>query len=228
MRLDLTPFNFLQGNPSDLVGAEPQQVSRHQISGIKSRQVNHIFGSCNDERSRSEITIRDEIDLVEQCFARVKKMGSESPTFFKTLDEEAWGLITCWGHVFSGLSSRRCVVAGIINGTGHSIQIKSTKLVEGGSPCYTIPTKEYDPEQGLLHAGGCILFFGWGNVPNLLNAGRVFMHIETNGFICHLGGEKSRDTFAEAMPGFQVGFLEKSFDPDGWWAKYWLLVRSNS
>lgn len=206
----LSPFPdvFTQGNPSDLVGAEPQQVSRHQIPGVKSRQVNHIFGSCNDERSRPESSIRDEIDLVEQCFGRVKNMGSDSRTFFKNLDEEAWGLITAWGHVFSGLSSKRCVVAGIINGTGNTIQIKSTKLVEGGSPCYTIPTKEYDPEQGLLHAGGCILFFGWGNVPNLLNAGGVFMHIETNGFICDLGGQKSRESYAEAMAGCQVGFCK--------------------
>jgi len=195
---------------------------------VKSRQVNYIFGSCNEFSNRREGSVKDEIDLVEKCFGRVKSMGSESPTFFKNLDEEAWGLITSWGQVFSGLSSKRCVVAGIINGTGNSIQIKSTKLVEGGSPCYTIPTKEYDPEQGLLHAGGCILFFGWGNVPNLLNAGSVFMHIETNGFICNLGGQKSRDTYAEATPGCQVGFLEKSYDDNGWWAKYWLLVRSNN
>lgn len=85
--------------------------------------------------------------------------------------------ISSWGQVFSGLSSRRCIAAGIINGTGNSIQVKSTKLVEGGSPCYSIPTKEFDPEQGVLKAGGAIIFFGWGVVPNLLQAGNVFMHI---------------------------------------------------
>jgi hypothetical protein len=30
------------------------------------------------------------------------------------------------------------------------------------------------------------------------------------------------------MPGYQVGFLEKSYDESGWWAKYWLVVFSSS
>jgi hypothetical protein len=221
-----------QGNSSELnsslLSNEPESLSRHQIPGVKGRQVNHIFGSCNTTRHRLESSVKDEIDLVEQCFARVKCMGSESPTFFRTLDEETWSLITSWGQVFSGLSSKRCIVAGVINGTGLSLQIKSTKLMEGGSPCYTLPTKEFDAEQGILHAGGCVIFFGWGVVPNLLQAGNVFMHIETNGFICDLADQKSRDTYAEAMPSYQVGFLEKSYDESGWWAKYWLLVRSKA
>merc|ERR1712176_828397 len=124
-------------------------------------------------------------------------MGSESQNFFKTLDDEAWTLVSCWGQVFSGLSSRRCIAASIINGTGSTIQIKSTKLVEGGSPCYSIPTKEYNPEQGILLAGGAIIFFGWGVVPNLLQAGNVFMHIEPNAFISDLSDQKSRSTHAE-------------------------------
>jgi len=51
------------------------------------------------------------------------------------------------------------------------------------------------------------------------------MHIETNAFISDLSDQKSHATYAEAMPGYQVGFLEKSYDDSGWWAKYWLLVR---
>ena len=174
---------------------------------------------------RSLKLVEDEIDLIEQCFSRVKKMGSESSNFFKTLDDEAWTLVSCWGQVFSGLSSRRCIVASVINGTGNAIQIKSTKLVEGGSPCYSIPTKEFDPVQGVLNAGGVIIFFGWGVVPSLLQAGNVFMHIETNAFIADLADQKNRDTFTEALPGYQVGFLEKSYDDAGWWGKYWLLIR---
>ncbi len=107
---------------------------------------------------------KDEIDLIEQCFVRVKQIGSDSPTFFKTLDEEAWTLVNCWGQVFSGLSSRRCIAASIINGTGTDMQIKSTKLMEGGSPCYSLPSQEYDAEQGILHAGGAIIFFGKRNM----------------------------------------------------------------
>lgn len=212
---------------TSLLAAEPDTLSRRQIPGVRAKQTNHIFGSFNNSRKRLPDTIKDEIDLVEQCFARVRMMGSDSSTFFKTLDEEAWSLVSSWGQVFSGLSSRRCIVASIINGTGGPIQIKSTKLLEGGSPCYSIPTKEYDTEQGILHSGGVILFFAWGVGPNLLQAGNVFMHIETNGFICELADHQSRATYAKAMPGYQVGFLEKSYDDSGWWAKYWILVRSD-
>ena len=55
--------------------------------------MNHVFGSCNNQRKRLSSTIKDEIDLIEQCFARVKAMGSESSSFLKTLDEEAWSLV---------------------------------------------------------------------------------------------------------------------------------------
>ena len=200
-------------------------MSKFDIPGIEARQADYVFGTCNKTRRRLSSTIKDEIGVIEQCFGRVKSMGSDSPTFFKVLDDEAWTLVSSWGQVFSGLSSRRCIVASIINGTGHDIQIKSTKLVEGGSPCYSIPTKEYDADQGVLHPGGAIIFFGWGLVPNLLQAGNVFMNIETNAFVSDLSDHKSRFTVAEALSGYQVGFLEKSYDESGWWAKYWLLVR---
>lgn len=210
---------------SAMLNGGMENLFRPQLSGVKRQQVSHIFGSCNKTRTRLSNSVKDEIDLIEQCFARVKAMNSSTSTFFKILDEEAWALVSCWGQVFSGLSSRRCIVASIINGTGAAIQIKSTKLVEGGSPCYSIPTREFNSEQGILLAGGAIIFFGWGVVPNLLQAGNVFMHIETNAFICDLSDQKSRATNYEAMPEYQVGFLEKSYDDSGWWAKYWLLVR---
>ena len=221
------------GNSSDLnsgfMNTEPESLARHQIPGIKTPQAYHVFGSCNLSRKRIGSGVKDEVDLVEQCFTRVRSMGSDSPTFFKSLDQEAWSLVSAWGQVFSGLSSRRCIVAIVINGTGGAIQIKSTKLVEGGSPCYSIPTREFDQEQGILHAGGVIIFFGWGVVPSLLQAGRVFMHLETSAFLGDLADRKSpRETYAEALPGHQIGFLEKSYDDSGWWAKYCLLVRTKA
>jgi hypothetical protein len=27
------------------------------------------------------------------------------------------------------------------------------------------------------------------------------------------------------LSGYKVGFLEKSFDESGWWAKYWMLLQ---
>jgi hypothetical protein len=218
------------GNSSELnssiLNAEPESLSRHRIPGIRAPQVNHVFGSSNAGRKKLDSCVTDEIDLVEQCYSRVREMSSDASTFFRTLDEEAWSLVCAWGQIFSGLSSRRCVITCIINGTGGPIQIKSTKLMEGGSPCYSIPTKEFDSEHGILHPGGVILFFGWGTVPSLLQAGRVFMQIETNAFIGDFSDQKSRDTYAESMPGYQVGFLEKSYDEFGWYAKFWLLVSS--
>lgn len=215
-------------NASELNNAlSNSSLESYSIAGVRSPQVNHIFGSCNNARKRISTTIHDEVDLVEQCHHNLRKMDSSSNTFFKTLDVEAWTLISSWGQLFTGLSSRRCIVASIINGTGYPIQIKSSRLVVGGSPCYTLATREYDKEQGILHAGGVILFFGWGAVPNLLQVGNVCMHIETNGFVSIMTDHKSSVTTATAMPGYQVGFLEKSYDDSGWWAKYWLLVRSD-
>jgi len=204
---------------------EDFEVSMSNIPGIKTPQKRYIFGKCNNERKRLASTVKDEIDLIERCFGRVKTMGSEMPKYFMILDEEAWNLVSCWGQVFSGLSSRRCIAACVINGTGGDIQIKSTKLLEGGSPCYSIPTKEFDSDHGVLHAGGIIIFFGWSQQPSLLQPGNVFMHIETNAFTADLAHKKSRDVYAEAFAGFELGFLEKSYDDHGWWAKYWLLIR---
>ncbi|KAG7363354.1 vacuolar-sorting-associated protein 13 C-terminal domain containing protein [Nitzschia inconspicua] len=206
-------------------GNDDFELSLTSIPGIKSSQEKYVFGSCNRDRKRLASSIKDEIDLIEQCFGRVKRMGSEQPKFFVTLDEEAWTLVSCWGQVFSGLSSRRCIAASIINGTGGDIQIKSTKLLEGGSPCYSIPTKEFDADHGVLHAGGVIIFFGWSQQPSLLQQGNVFMQIETNAFTADLAHVKCRDIYAEAFAGYELGFLEKSFDDHGWWAKYWLLIR---
>ena len=172
--------------------------------------------------------LKDEIALIERCYSRVKKLGSDMSSFFRLLDEEAWMLVNSWSQFFTGLSSRRCVAIGIINGTMETIQIKSAKIVEGGSSCYTIPTCEHDELQGILYPGGAIIFFGWGAVPSLLQPGRVAISIETNAFVCDLTDRISQSTTAQALPGFQVGFLEKSYDKSGWWAKYWVLIRKES
>jgi len=195
---------------------------------VKSKQIDHVFGTLNNTRRQLDSSIQDEADLVEQSYSRIRVMKSSSTTFFKDLDEEAWNLVSSWGQVFSGLSSRRCIVASVINGTGCPLQIKSTKLLQGGSPCYTMPTQELDAENGVLQAGGAVVFFAWGVSPSLLQAGNVLMHIHTNGFVSELADHKSRSTFCKATPGFQVGFLEKSYDDAGWWAKYWVLVRKET
>lgn len=218
----------LKMNPNSMFLHQDNLVShrRNKIPGVRGKQVHHIFGSINHQR-RVILgpNIKTEVDLVEDCYSRVRNLGSDDETYFKSLDQHAWGLISQWGQVFAGLSSRRCLVACLINGTGGPMQIKSTKLLQGGSPCYSIPTKEFDMEQGVLHSGGVLLFFAWGAPPSLLQAGNVFMYLETNGFVCELADHKTRTTHATAMPGYQVGFLEKSYDDAGWWGKYWILVR---
>ena len=152
-------------------------------------------------------------------------MGSFMPNFFQLLDLEVWLLICSVGQMFTGLSSRRCIAVGIINGSGETIQVKASKLVQGGSPCYTIPTIEYNENQGVLHPGGAIICFGWGAVPSLLQPGHVLLSIETNLFATNLSDSISQTTTTQALPGWQVSFLEKSYDDSGWWAKYWMLVQ---
>lgn len=136
-------------------------------------------------------------------------------------------MVALFGQIFSGLSSRRCVVTTLVNGTDGPLQIKTSMLIEGGSPCYSLGTREYDPVQGVIYAGGAIVFFGWGVVPSLARSGNVFMRIESNGFHCDMASKKGSSTHVVPMPGYQVGFLEKSYDDSGgWWSKYCLLVRS--
>ena len=88
------------------------------LPGIQTKQVNHVFGSINFVRTTINLLTKDDIEVIEQCYGRVKELGSEQPFFFKSLDEEAWTLVSSWGKVYSGLSSRRCLAAGLINGSG--------------------------------------------------------------------------------------------------------------
>jgi hypothetical protein len=184
--------------------------------------VNHVFGNFNNTSRRVSNATKDETDLVDQAKGRVRRIDPGSSTFLKCIDEESWSLIAFFGQIFSGLNSRRCIAVSLINGTGRSLQIKYARLVEGGSRCHVISTKAFDEDQSILQAGGVVVLFGW-SVP----WGSVSMSIETNGFVAEVSDKKGSSNYATAMPGFQVGFLEKSYDDAGWWAKYWLLVRSD-
>ncbi len=198
--------------------------STNDIPGIETLQIDHVFGTINNEDISFNVTGHDEIEVIENCFARVKHLGGESRTYFSSLDEESWALVSSWRFLYSGLNSRRCMVAGFINGTGKNMQIKSTKLVEGGSPCYHIPTRDYDETNCILGPGAAIIFFAWGSPPSLKDEGQIFMNIETNTFYCNLLNKKSPLTAIEALPGFYCTFLERSISE--WWAKYWVIVKS--
>lgn len=198
-------------------------TSYSNLPGIKTIQVRHVFGSVNRPVDVEAVGLND--DFIKRCHTRVIRMGSFMPNFFQCLDLEVWMLICSVGEMFTGLYSRRCVAAGIINGSGETIQIKTAKLVQGGSPCYTIPSIEYNKNQGILHPGGAAIFFGWGAVPSLLQPGKVLISIETNFFTTDLTDNISQPTSTEALPYWQVSFLEKSYDESGWWAKYWILVQ---
>lgn len=188
-------------------------------------QTNHIFGSVNKEEMPFNNFNYDAIEIVESCFTRVQHLGGESSTYFASLDQESWALISSWRYLFSGLKSRHCMVAGFINGTGSQIQIKSVKLVQGGSPCYHIPTRDYDETNNILGPGGAILFFAWGAPPTLKHEVQIVMSIETNAFFCNFINKKSTMTSLESLSGYNCIFLEKSISE--WWAKYWVLVISN-
>ena len=172
--------------------------------------------------------IEDEIDAIEQCFARVNTFTADSSSFFIDLDRESWSLIQFWRYFHSGFKVRRCIVAGFINGTGSNLQIKSAGLVEGASPCYQIPSNAYDESQGLLRPGAAIIFFAWGAPPTLNTFGNVKLNIETNLFSCYLDVKKVQPIAMTVLHKYRAEFLERSYDETGWWAKYWIMIASDS
>lgn len=209
---------LLKLDESRLVG-----TSFSNLAGIKQNQGGHVFGSFNIPEELDEFD--DEDNIVRSCCDRVNILGSFMPSYFHDLDQEAWLLINSLTQLFSGWSSRRCVVVGLINATNESIQIKSINMVEGGSPCRVIPTIEYDKNNAVLHPGGVLLCVGWGHPPSSVQAGRAIISIETNSFACSLGDSINHTSSVEVLSGYKVGFLEKSFDESGWWAKYWMLLQ---
>ncbi|KAL7532237.1 hypothetical protein ACHAXR_009063 [Thalassiosira sp. AJA248-18] len=220
-------FNMSSTELSDLFGLMSMKMgnsSQSNLPGIKSIQVGHVFGSVNRHLHIEGIDLDDETKFVKACYTRVNRMSSSMPNFFRLLDQEAWLLISTVGQMFTGLSSRRCIAVGLINGSGETIQVKTAKLVQGGSPCYTIATEEYAKKRGILYPGGAIIFFGWGAVPSLLQSGNVCISIETNVFVTELTHSISHATSTLVLPNWRVSFLEKSYDQSGWWAKYWILV----
>ena len=199
--------------------------TEYDLVGMKEKQTKHVFGSINCQDYPSEELIEDEIQIIEQCYERVRYLCSDKPTFFSSLDDEAWSLINTWRHMFFGMNSKHCLAAGFINGLEHDIQIKSTTLLEGGSPCCHIPSRDYDELNCLLKPGGAIIFFAWGVPPSLNQDGAIYLQIETNAFTCTLVDRKSPLTRAETLLGCQCKciFLEKSISD--WWAKYWVLIK---
>ena len=198
------------------------------MPGIKSIQVGYIFGSVNNRQLPVEaMDLEDESTFISSCHSRVRNMDSSMPNFFRSLDLDAWMLISTIGQMFTGLSSRRCISLGILNGSREVIQSKAVKLVQGGSPCHIFATKEYDSKQGLLQPGGAMILFGWSAAPSLLQPGNVCINIETSVFEAQVTDSISHTTSAQVLPSWQVSFLEKSYDESGWWAKYWIMVQKN-
>ena len=195
------------------------------LAGLQKKQSKYVFGSMNCQEFSTDYIIEDEIQIIENCYEKVVSFSSSRSTFFSSLDEEAWGLINGWKKLFSGISSKHCLVAGFVNCTDNDIQIKSTILLEGGSPCCHIPSRDYDELNNLLKPGGAIIFFSWGVPPNLNNEGRIHLRVETNAFVCNLLDRHSPLTSVEMLPGCQdeCVFLEKSIS--GWWAKHWILIK---
>ena len=200
-------------------------MSYANLPGIKSPQKAHIFGSLNEDFKAQLSDLDSEAKLVERCNSQVTILNSALSDYFIRLDQAAWHLVNCSTQLFTGLSSRRCVLIGLLNGANETIQIKSNFLIEGGSPCYTVATDEYNKQQGTLKPGGAVIMFGWGAAPSLLQPGRVLMKIETNLFSCSMSDRKGRECVIHSLPGYQVGSLEKSYDESGWWAKYWILIK---
>lgn len=235
------------------VNCRLKDISTLNLPGFNNELRSHLFGSVNKKSRWIRLRSREDTDVIEQCFARVKSLGNELEDFFLGLDAEAWFLVDAWwvfklqflcpaiycsdsfgcsssirSQVYTGLNSRRRVVVGIINGTGTDIQIKQSRVEEGGSPCYIIPGIDYDHDQSILKPGGGMLLFAWGSPPSFNNAGKVHINLETNAFLLEISDRISESSKALPFPGYQVKLLEKSFDENGWWAKFWLLVKKTT
>lgn len=194
--------------------------SHYDIVGVKVRQQKYIFGSVNCQYNAHHDNSLDNQATLDHCHRRVKFLQSDNSTFFSSLDEEAWGLISTWRNLYFGIHSRRCLVSGLINGTGEGIQIKSTTLLEGGSPIYRIPAgRDFDELNSILKPGGAIIFFAWGVSPNLNQSGNIHIQLDSNVFSSYFSS-----TTAVATPRVRYSciFLERSISD--WWAKFWLLI----
>lgn len=171
------------------------------------------------------VELTDVSEFINKSRSRIGRLDSFMTNYFQCLDEEAWLLISFVSQAFTGLYSRRCVVVGLINGTGDDIQVLSSRLVQGGSRCYVLPTVKYDKTHGFLHPGGAIIFLGWGAAPSLLQPGNVLVHIETNLGGITLGDCISKLTSSKVLSSWDIRFLEKSYDEAEWWAKYWIVIK---
>lgn len=197
----------------------------NNLAGVKTTQAQHNFGSINCQDIYRSREFQDEIHIVEDCYSRVKLLSSDRSTFFLSLDEEAWNLVSAWRSMHSGINVKHCLVAGFINARDECIQLKSALLHEGGSPCCHIPSRDYDELNNILTPGSAIIFFAWGLPPNLEQEGRISLEVETNLFLCRLLDKKSPLNRVQKFEGKRCDciFLEKSVSD--WWAKYWILIK---
>lgn len=174
--------------------------------------------------STEDLTHFDEIDIVENFSETLKELRSSAELYFSSIDKSAWALVDTWKRNFEGMASRRCLVFGIMNGSIRKIQLKSSIVMEGGSPCFRLPSYDFDEHLSIINPGGFILFFCWGNYPNLVDAGNIRLWIDTNAFMCTVSFTKppSSSLFIEQKHGYTCVCMEKSITD--WWSKYFIIV----
>lgn len=195
----------------------------YNLPGMEAKQ-GYMFGTINSEDLLPDQVGEDEIQIVEDCYEHFAVLASDSETFFADLDEETWLLIRSWRQHFSGLQSKSCMVAGFINGTKSDIQIKNTVLHEGGSPCCSIPSQDFDELNNILKPGTAVVFFAWQRPPSYEQGHLISMEVETNSFVCTLMNKKDAETKVETIAGHNVEciFLERSIST--WWSKFWVVA----
>jgi hypothetical protein len=148
--------------------------------------------------------------------------------FLTLKPEEPWHLLdllvmralALWNANHGVLDTRIPLAFVIINSTQGRLQVEAVRMTKGKEHC-VFGGQGWDPGSRTIPAGGACMIWCWGHTSTFISKGDVGVAIETAGFTAALSNRKGKST-VKARPGFQVGFLEKTYDD--WWAKIVLNV----
>jgi hypothetical protein len=171
------------------------------------------FGSHNETALHS--TMFSETNILES--ADSKFCGNWETIDPTLLDEKLWWLVSEWCQLHNGFyaSFSRCCATLVLNSARTSIQIKQLKMVKGRDYRF-FGEGGYRSDSKLVLPGGFVVIFAYSYAPSLLDNAHVKLSLSTTAFNAVISTKKN-GTQCESLPGYSVGFLEKTFDEK--WSK---------